>query len=306
MSVGRHDPPPTGRPLIIQLQGRVGNQLFQFAMGHATAGRIGAPLRFSSRLVADGDLLLPGLVGAAYHEATRSHLARVGIAQYEGRGADVVAAFARYRVRTYRKIVGRGPPILYEDDGDTHRVVPRFLTPESGSMLCGFFQNEDYFTDDADAIDAAITLPRVDNILGATLPRPLVSVSFRRGDYNVLGWALPLEYYTAALARLTEHVRPGTLVLTGDDPVFLDLVSPILAGHADQVVNATRLAPGVAEQLAVLAGCDHSVLANSSFSWWGAWLAERRSADQHLVFTPEGWIGGDDCCPERWSRIGWD
>ena len=62
--------------------------------------------------------------------------------------------------------------------------------------------------------------------------------------------------------------------------------------------------------LAEIAACDHFVIPNSSFAWWAAWLAERRSGpDRPLVIAPDGWMfrgRSNDVVPERWVRLAWE
>lgn len=301
----------THRSLIMELRGRLGNQLFQFALGYATAKRVDAPLFLSTEHIPPADLLLPQIVGPpAYQNARRSDLVRLGAQQYSGSDSAVLAALqglTRHAARAAHHAIHRAPPILVELDEETTRVEERFLAPKLPCVLRGYFQSEGYFAEYATDINSAITLPNAADFLPADLPRPLIAVSFRRGDYNSLGWALPIDYYRTALTQLLERTSPGTLVLTGDDLAFLELVVPLVSPFARQVVNATEFAVDAISQLAILASCDHSIVANSSFSWWGAWLAEHRSsASPHLVFSPSGWIGGDECAPARWVSVEWD
>jgi hypothetical protein len=174
-------------------------------------------------------------------------------------------------------------------------------------VLRGYFEHERYFSDVAPEVETAIHLPPTDDVLPRELPRPIVSVTFRRGDFNSLGWSLPLDYYEAALSHLCERIRPGTLLALGDDPGFNELAEPWLQRFAP-VVNGLRLSGDPVTNLAMLAACDHSVIANSTFSWWGAWLSERRapSPGERMVFAPDDWRHGRptaDIIPDRWTRV---
>jgi Glycosyl transferase family 11 len=290
----------------MELRGRLGNQLFQFATGMGSARRVDAPLYYSSQWP-DGEILLPGLVDSTYREATTADLIRLGAKRSQHRHVETVAPVWRRTARGVHRVVHQSPAIIEELDDESNTVQERFFRPDVPVVLRGYFQSEGYFADCAAEVNAAIHLPDVAGLLPPDLPRPVVGVSFRRGDYNSLGWALPLDYYRNALAQLAERVELGTILITGDDRAFLELVAPLVAPYAQRVVNATELDRSAMSQLAVLASTDHSVVANSSFSWWGAWLAEHRSVDgEHLVFSPKGWILGKECAPERWIKVGWD
>ena len=168
--------------------------------------------------------------------------------------------------------------------------------------LQGHLQSERYFESVADDVFDAITFPDP----RATLPRELGStlgLSFRRGDYNSLGWALPLAYYDDAVRLVTDTVAVDTIVLFGDDDAFLELAEARYSEYRP-VVNAVARARDPLSQLDLLAACDHCVLANSSFAWWGAWLGDHRAAnDDRVVVSPAEYGTDNDRLPGRWTTV---
>jgi hypothetical protein len=115
----------------------------------------------------------------------------------------------------------------------------------------------------------------------------MVAVHFRRSDYLTqrnalghphLGWALPIGYYREAFAQLPNGLR---FAVFSDDPVF-----------ARNVISAADpwVSPGTDAEtdLFLMASCRHMIIANSSFSWWAAWL--NRSANK-VVLAPKHHIG---------------
>jgi Glycosyl transferase family 11 len=295
----------TAAPLIVELRGRLGNQIFQFAAGYALSLRLGSELLFSSRALGPAPLELPHLIGDRYQEATLRQLLRVGRFEYGIRGRRFVdaalgiATQARSRLARHTYIADSVASIQLFD--------PSVLEARPPCILQGFFASERYFCDRAADVDDAIRLPAPALLEG--LARPIVGVSFRRGDFNSLGWALPLEYYEAALVALSEREQPGTILVFADDRDFGELAEPWL-GRFGPVVNGLRLSGDAVVNLAMLAACDHNVIANSTFSWWGAWLAERRArrAAEHLVLAPADWRRNrptPDAIPDRWLAINW-
>jgi hypothetical protein len=289
----------TAAPIIVELRGRLGNQLSQFAATYALCRRLDAPLRFSSRRLGSEPLLLPDLLGARYQEATSAELRRVGVPAgpehwWELAERHAARAWARARRR----------PLLLDLRADG--VDPRpLLAARPPILVRGWFELEELFADAIAAVDAAIELPSVEGILPPTLPRPVVAVSFRRGDFARWSRLLPFSYYEDALTLLTRAVQPGTILLFGDDPDFCDLAASRLQRFGP-TVNALQWSDDPLINLAMLATADHSVLANSTFAWWGAWLAAQRGdhSVERFVYTPSAWYFPDgvrEVVAERWD-----
>lgn len=296
----------TTAPIIVELRGRLGNQLFEFAAAYALSRRLGCPLLFSSRRLWGAPLDLHRLIGDLYREASLGQLLRVGRFDYRIRGMlSVDAAWGR-AAQLWSDLTGH--TLIVESDA---RQVfdSRVLEAKPPCVLRGYFESERYFSDRAAEVAGAIQLPPLDHSLSRELSRPIVGVSFRRGDFNVSGATLPLEYYEAALSNLCERVRPGTLMVFGDDPVFNELARPWL-GRFGPVVNGQRTTDDPLVALAAFAACDHNVIANSTFSWWGAWLGERRVPDpvDRVVLAPADWLRErptPDVIPDRWTAVSW-
>lgn len=284
--------------MIVELQGRIGNQLFQFASGYGVARRRGAGVRFDPWRVPVADRLLPGVIGEHYREPTTAELLRVGGCPDSVPGAPLVRSVALRTARLARRARGASPPSLVVWD-DVGRFRPEVFDLDLPVRLVGHLQSERYFADVADEIAAAIRLPPAPPLDAGD--GPLVGVAFRRGDYNSLGWALPLAYYDAAMDLVAERVGPSTIVVFGDDTAFVELVAGRLARFGP-VVDAVARAPGPLDQLALMARCDHLVIANSSFAWWGAWLGDRRGACGRLVVAPIEY-GAGDRLPDRWVTV---
>ena len=293
-------------PIIVELRGRLGNQLFQFAAGYAAARRHDARLLFSSRRLKRGEpLSLPQFIGPRYREASRAQLLRFGRLELDVPGRDAVNGALGAGLLLAGRV--RNHPYVIEQRGHAHILDRRMMDARPPCLVRGVFPSEQYFADYADEVAAAICLPPVAAQL-SHLPRPLVGVHFRRGDFNSLGWALPLEYYDAALTLLSEQITPGTLLLSSDDHAFTQLVTPWIARFGP--VHDTRtLAGGLEGNVAALAACDHHVIANSTYSWWAAWLGERRGRPgEHLVYAPGDWqrpYETEDSIPERWHAVTW-
>lgn len=157
---------------------------------------------------------------------------------------------------------------------------------QSGTMV-GYWQSEKYFQHISDKIRDEFKLPKHD------IDSDMVAVSVRRGDYLALGDVfhnLDEEYYSDA----REVFPDATFVVFSDDPDWCEQNLE----WADLVVKGN---PAIVD-LALLASFKNHIIANSSFAWWGAWLA-----DGDTVVAPRDWftngLDTTDLIPDRWIRI---
>jgi hypothetical protein len=170
--------------------------------------------------------------------------------------------------------------------------------------IVGFFQSHRYFTGYEKLIrdyfrPSADVATEVHRQRAKLFNRPTVAVHIRRGDYLSMPErfrVLPIEYYRRAMSLFGSDVQ---FAIFGDDP-----------GWAAQTFRSDnfRIISGNSEvtDLHLMASCDHQIIANSSFSWWGAWL----NANPHKrVIAPDPWFGPAfdhntrDLLPAEWMKL---
>jgi hypothetical protein len=136
-----------------------------------------------------------------------------------------------------------------------------------------------------------------------------VSVHVRRGDYvslasaNAFHGTLSLDYYAKSAQLLRERLSGDlSFFVFSDDPEWVksNLVLPGNTTYVDW--NGEGAAH---EDLRLMSNCRHNIIANSSFSWWGAWLGE--NADK-LVVAPKQWFTNgnpvsEDLIPRSWIKV---
>ena len=130
----------------------------------------------------------------------------------------------------------------------------------------------------------------------------------RRGDYvsdlkasNMLG-ALSLDYYHNAAQYVAARVANPTFFVFTDDPVWAK--EHIRIDHPVIFVMHNRSNKAYLD-MHLMSICRHNIIANSTFSWWGAWL--NRNADK-IIVAPRTWYRDTsydttDLIPEAWVRI---
>jgi hypothetical protein len=194
--------------------------------------------------------------------------------------------------------------------GDALLYVPVLRGWRGHVRLKGYWQDERYFADIRLRLRRDFTLKeKLDARSQACLMRihnaPSAFFHIRRGDYlsaqfRDLFGVCTADYYDRALEILRARVPEVRVFVFSDDPDWVR--ENAIGGLAAEVVDWNAAAPE--RDLELMRACNHAVIANSSFSWWGAWLGERPGS---IVIAPKIWFKCvpeyRDIVPERWMRI---
>ena len=279
--------------ITTRLFGGAGHQLFQYAAGRALADHLGCELIVDSRYVAGSHNRAD-----CFEHFTAARFVRS--AALPPAKQDGMARYALWRA------FGRAPR-LYRERG--LGFDPAFLSLPPGTYLHGYWQSERYFADIADrlrddlrfttSLDAA-NADMAARIAAAPTP---VALHVRRGDYTAAGTyaACPPDWYRAAVERLAGD-GPLTCFVFSNDPDWaranLDLGQPTV------IVDLNDEATGHFD-MQLMSLCTHNVIANSTFSWWGAWLNQTQGKQ---VIAPKNWfskpaLNNPDLCPPAWQRL---
>ena len=176
----------------------------------------------------------------------------------------------------------------------------------------GYYQNERYFKDIENIIRKEFTLKNslsesAEKIYSDIKNKPdSVSVHIRRGDYisdpsaNANHGTCSVEYYENALSIIRKKVKSPTFFIFSDDISWVK--ENLKIENAIYVSN-----PEIKdyEELILMSKCKHNIIANSSFSWWGAWLNQNSNK---IVIGPKQWLTHKtsnelDILPAEWIQI---
>ncbi|UOA25593.1 alpha-1,2-fucosyltransferase [Pseudosulfitobacter sp. DSM 107133] len=279
--------------IFSRLHGRLGNQMFQYAAARALAERQCTRVVLDDRTAlhkGDGTLLrvfdLPDLAEAPLPPV--KHQQPLAYAAWRGLGK-------RPRIRR-EKGLGYNPDFAHWADD---------------SYLHGYWQSEQYFADIADTLRSAFVfrtpMSAQNADMAARIARgPSVALHVRRGDYvKVNTMALcDQAYYDAALAAIRMRMDADpTVYVFSDDPDWAKANLPL---PFDKVVVDFNGPDADYEDLRLMTLCQHNIIANSSFSWWAAWLGETPDS---IVAGPSRWfadtsMSNPDILPPRWISVG--
>jgi len=283
--------------IVASISGGLGNQMFQYAAARALALRNGARLWLDTRAV----------------EADQQRSYAMGGFAVQ---ADIVSPNQRHhlpkrlhpRLRWLARLSPRMPHVVER----SFAFDPAVIGLRAPVYLDGHWQSERYFLDHADSIRADYRLRQpltpnrqalADQIAGTLA----VSLHVRRGDYvsntmaNAYHGTCEPGWYRQAMDRIEARSTPVYFVFSDDvnwARVNLDI-------RRDAVFVSPSIDGRDFEDLHLMALCQHHIIANSSFSWWGAWLNPRRNKQ---VIAPARWfrrpvVDTSDLLPAGWTQL---
>jgi hypothetical protein len=290
--------------IIVKLMGGLGNQMFQYAAGRRIAYLNDVPLKLDlSWFEGDFTDVTPrtfALSPFAIHAeiATENEVASL----YEAPAGRIKSLIKSISGGKRRHILSQG-----------NHFDPTILGLFDNVLLDGYWQSEKYFIDIAAVIRNEFTLcnePREENreIMSVLLRENSVSIHIRRGDYVADARTASRHgtcsdtYYRDAVKLIAEQVDDPHYFVFSDDPEWVQTQFKIPFSMTQLNINGPDQAY---EDLRLMSLCRHHIIANSSFSWWGAWLDPR--VDK-MVIAPSRWfnspaIATNDLIPESWLRI---
>ena len=290
--------------IITRLTGGLGNQMFQFAAGYALSLRRGVPLELDVTSYARDELRV--------YELSAFNL-------------PATIASAETLARLPKKTKGIGGMIKRLTTVASADLIPihrephfefdaRVFNLEAPHALSGYWQSERYFMDQRAVVRAAFTArapmePENEAVAAAIKAASVpVSLHVRRGDYvtsttaSAMHGTCSLDYYRAAMASILSRAPAAHFFAFSDDAAWtrenLGSSAPITYVASNPPTRGFR-------DMQLMSLCHHHIIANSSFSWWGAWLNSRA---QPRVIAPARWFAGSDkdtrdLLPASWERV---
>ena len=288
--------------VIVNLIGGLGNQMFQYAAGRALTLARGEPLRVDV-----------GGIGPRQFELSQIFRCVADIASTD----EVRRTLGWQAVLVVRRILARPEFAAVRVKGfivEPHfHYWPGIRSVPVTAYLHGYWQSERYFSDASAALRADFSFRRPMSEVNASLAEKIgrcaaVSLHVRRGDYlsnprtHAVHGLCSVDYYRAAIRLVAERVAAPEFFAFSDDIAWVRENLDI--GFPCHYVDHNRGAESY-NDMRLMSLCQHHIISNSSFSWWGAWLAANPS---RIVIAPKQWFqktshDTSDLIPDDWIRI---
>lgn len=297
--MARHDSGMiNGKPVIVGLSGGLGNQLFQYAAGRSLAARLGTTLALDLN-----------------HYAGLGNKRRFELQPLSAHFTVTDAALLR--AQTHRLLsLHRPTKKLSSVNAFAHRLFPQLYLErdigyqsdwakiETAKFLHGVWMSDRYFASHSDLLVgdfAPLKQSPIDEI----------AIHIRLTDYLTIANAAKFKgscnesYYAAAIAHFrTQNPKSKFLVFSDDTAAAKALLPSDTPFRFHDDTNETPL-----QTMMAMAACKHHIIANSTFSWWAAWLNRNPSK---TVIAPQHWFSKayeakhkvNDIVPTTWLRMG--
>ncbi|MBU3580976.1 alpha-1,2-fucosyltransferase [Polynucleobacter sp. AP-Capit-er-40B-B4] len=291
--------------ILVRLNGGLGNQMFQYATGFMLAFK-------------NDDVLKLDISGYQNIENRRQIYRNLDIKDF-----TITAAIASpQEVSQAKNPLGSLSKILRLLEQKIFKRYyidwhPEILKKVGNIYLDGYFQSEKYFIGNENLIRAEFSLksdlyknilPLIDDIKNKPVS---VSLHVRRGDYvedpraRRQHLVCDISYYERAVSEMQKKYPNLHLYIFSDDPQW---VRNSLSFNADVTyISANenmRIDLKPSQEMVLMSKCDHHIISNSSFSWWGAYL---NKAENKTILAPDIWNRGPvpqiNILPEGWIKF---
>lgn len=292
--------------IIIQLQGGLGNQMFQYAFARILAKKNKATLKLDQSFFESSPKergFTPrhfelGIFKNTYLQASPSEISSL----------TQPSLFNKIR----RKLGFYQSKIYGEPSFDFH---PEALSVKAPVYVKGYFQTYKYMENQEDFIREIFSFPieSLDDrnlaLLSKLQSEITISVHIRRGDYvtnkntQQFHGNCSLDYYSNAIALLASKNKAFTLIFFSDDSQWVKEQFENVPYAKIFVDYNTKENSWI--DLFLMSSCSHTIIANSSFSWWAAWL---NANPNKMVIAPKNWFANtekstNDLIPPQWIRL---
>ena len=290
--------------IIVKLKGGLGNQLFQYAVGRHLAEIHKTVLK----------------IDISFFETYELHTYSIwpfNIQENFASPEEIAALTVRRKGipgRVIRRILRKPPKLAptYIREKKLFHFDPDILNLPDGIYLDGSWQSEKYFTDIAGIIrrEFVVKSPQAEKdreLADQMASCESVCLHIRRGSYllppyNSVHGTCSVDYYFRCVESLTQTIKHPHFFIFSDEPEWAH--NNLRISYPTTLVDHNG-ADKDYEDLRLMSQCKHHIIANSTFSWWGAWLNQHPNK---IVLAPKRWFKSDDydpkdLIPDRWIKI---
>ena len=268
-----------GKAVEVLLDGRLGNQMFQYAFGRSLSLRLCRPLILNTSLL-------------FREQSLALDLRHFRLCPHRVRHWPLLPLIMRMKLLRGLASLGMGRASVIHEP--SLQFSPEVLAVGKPGVFTGYWQSERYFDSISGQLREDLTLVAPQDARSATCQRRIrevnsIGIHVRRADYvtkpdsNAYHGVCSKEYYDAALRLILSRLGNGVeLFVFSDDMEWAraNLQYGLPTTHVDWNLDRNY------EDLRLMSSCRALIMANSSFSWWAGWLNPR---PDKLVVAPRQW-----------------
>ena len=294
--------------IVVNIIGGLGNQMFQYAFGYAASKENNTELKldvsgFKAYDLRDYELDLFNVEENSKLKSKYDSL----LNKLNGKHNTLLSKATR---KILRGLLGFTK--FYYQEKEEFVFDKGVFNIRTDTYFYGHWQNQKYFKKYRKELLEIFTLKSIHSqtkeYQQKIIESESVSLHIRRGDYltdahtNSVHGICDMEYYKKAVTEVLKSKEQARFFIFSDD---LDWVK----GNLDFIDNKTFIEHksdiSGHEEMHLMSQCKHNIIANSSFSWWGAWL--NQNSDKKVI-APRKWfknatLNADDFIPDSWVRL---
>jgi len=287
--------------MIVEINGGLGNQMFQYALGRQLSLKNNSILKLDTNIFDNYKLRKYELncLNIIENFASVEEIKRIKDKKSK------IPGFLRKILK-----ISKYPNLIQEK---FYHFDPEILNLSGNLYLSGYWQSEKYFNEISNIIRKEFTIKtelvgQNKEIADRITASEAVSLHIRRGDYvkdvqtKSVHYVDLDEYYKNAINLINEKVNNPHFYIFSDDSEW---VKNNYAKNLNCSVVDINSADNGYEDMRLMSLCKHNIMANSSFSWWGAWL---NNNPDKIVIAPKKWFNvpernTKDLLPENWIKL---
>ena len=286
--------------IVMRIKGGLGNQLFQYSAAYALSKRLNQPFVFN-----------PAFTGNMTQRGYKFSELKVDVNNVmsdESLPSKVIRLKSKYINKAARilnqKIHNCGEYTYLLETRD--EFVPEFETITAPNIYVdGYFQTEEYFKQyRSDLLSQFQPNYKAEDpflkVLDQIQHHNSVAVHVRRSDFkkdsNPFHYLLDENYYRKAVCFIRSKVQSPVFFWFSDD---MEWVKTHIGDDQDFIFVSIKTSHGDIDDMMLMKNCNHIITANSTFSWWAAWLNEHEDA---IRVVPEKPYGMDGMIPAGWIK----
>lgn len=300
--------------IIVKLMGGLGNQIFQYAFGQAIEAKIHKKITYDCLWFKEKPSRRLGIfdlgISVKSKRSNSIYLALNKIAIYCSAHSKFIRRYNLPKKIEYLNTIKNNffYQIVNEKDFSKTEIKKR-----KNYFFVGYWQNPSYFENVREIILKNINFPKLQNANDLNLQNQIhytesVAIHVRRGDYvenknnNEFFGTCSIEYYKKAIDFILSKIPNAKFFIFTDDPDYAKLNFNFLS----ETILVSDNQRSEIDELNLMHLCKHFIIANSTFSWWGAWLSRNLNK---IVITPKQWYKNSEAnekckiIPKDWMKI---